>query len=76
MTAQCDPGQWLLNLVPPPRKRITVGAVFHCSFPARVGGGCLWLSLTRVVVFSGVAPFWLLILAFGCGGFKWRGSVV
>jgi Ca-activated chloride channel homolog len=55
--------QWLMNLFPPPRKRMTVGAVLPLLiFLLVFGGGCLWLSLTRVVVFSSVAPFWLLIL--------------
>jgi uncharacterized membrane protein len=56
--------QWLMNLLPPPRKRVTVGAVLPLIiFLLIFGGGCLWLSLTRVVVFSSVAPFWLLILS-------------
>ncbi len=56
--------QLLLNLLPPPRKRVTVGAVLPLAiFLLLFGGGCWWLSLQHVVVFSSVAPFWLLILS-------------
>jgi uncharacterized membrane protein/Mg-chelatase subunit ChlD len=59
-----SPRQWLLNLVPPPRKRVTVGAVLPLvTFLVLFGGASLWLSLAHVVVFSSIAPFWLLILS-------------
>jgi Ca-activated chloride channel homolog len=56
--------QWLLNLVPPPRKRITIGAalpllIFLLVFIAV----CVWVNLSRIVVFSSIAPFGLLILS-------------
>ena len=66
--------QWFLNLVPPPRKRVTVGAILPLIlFLLAFGGGCLWLSLTRLVVFSSVAPFWLLILGVWLWWFQMAG---
>ena len=56
--------QWLLNLMPPPQKRVTVGAALPLViFLALFIGGCLWVSLTHLVLFSNIAPFGLLALA-------------
>ena len=56
--------QWLINLVPPPRKPVTVRAALPLViFLLVFVGTCLWVSLTRFVVFSNVAPFGLLILS-------------
>jgi len=55
--------QWLLNIFPPPRKRVTIGAVLPLLvFLFVFVGGCLWVSLRRVVVFSSIAPFGLLVV--------------
>ncbi len=56
--------QWLLNLVPPPRKRLTIGAglpllIFLIGFV----GGCLFVSLRHRVQFSNLTPFALLSLS-------------
>lgn len=55
--------RWLLNLAPPPRKPVT----FRSALPLLIFllvfiGGCLWVSFTRLVAFSNLAPFALLIL--------------
>jgi uncharacterized membrane protein len=56
--------QWLLNLVPPPRKRVTMGAVLPLLiFLLVFVGGCLWVSLAHLVAFSSLAPFALLVLS-------------
>jgi uncharacterized membrane protein len=56
--------QWLLNFAPPARKRVTVGAVLlPAIFLVVFVGGCLWVSLWRLVVFSNLAPFGLLSLS-------------
>ena len=58
-----NPRQWLRNVVPPPRKRITArGFLPFVLFLILFVGACLWVSLRHVVVFSSVAPFGLLIL--------------
>jgi uncharacterized membrane protein len=58
-----NPRQWLSNIVPPPRKRVTVGAVLPLIlFLLVFVGACLWLSLRHLVVFSNVAPFGLLVV--------------
>ncbi|HWD91799.1 MAG TPA: VWA domain-containing protein [Verrucomicrobiae bacterium] len=55
---------WLSNLVPPARKRLTVGAVLPLVvFLLVFIGGCLWVSLRHLVAFSSLAPFWLLTLS-------------
>lgn len=56
--------QWLLNIVPPPRKRVTPSAVLPLViFLSLFIGVCLWVSLTHLVVFSNIAPFGLLALS-------------
>lgn len=56
--------QWLLNLVPPPRKPVTVGAALPLLIFLLVFiGGCVSVSLARLVVFSNLAPFGLLALS-------------
>ena len=55
--------QWLSNIVPPPRKRVPVGAILPLIlFLLVFAGVCLWLSLRHLVVFSNVAPFGLLVV--------------
>jgi Ca-activated chloride channel homolog len=55
--------QWLSNLVPPPRKRVTLGVVLPLVlFLAAFGGGCVFMSLRRLVEFTNLAPFGLLVL--------------
>jgi uncharacterized membrane protein/Mg-chelatase subunit ChlD len=56
--------QWLLNLVPPARKPVT----FRATLPLVIFllvfiGACVWVDLTRRVVFSNLAPFGLLALS-------------
>ncbi|HEX4263299.1 MAG TPA: glutamine amidotransferase [Verrucomicrobiae bacterium] len=59
-----SPRQWLLNLVPPPRKRVTLGAVLPLAiFLLVFVGACFWVSWRHLVAFSNLAPFWLLILS-------------
>ena len=42
--------KWLLNLVPPPRKRVTFGAVLPLLiFLVVFVGGCLFVSLRHLV---------------------------
>ena len=56
--------KWLLNLAPPPRKRVTIGAVLPLLiFLTAFVGGCLFVSLRRLVEFSSIAPFGLLSLS-------------
>lgn len=56
--------QWTWNLWPPPRKPATVRAALPLAlFLLLFLGGCLWVSLARMVVFSNLKPFGLLILA-------------
>src|ERR1035438_10084646 len=56
--------KWLLNLAPPPRKRVTFGTVLPLLiFLIVFIGGCLFVSLRRLVEFSNLAPFGLLILS-------------
>ena len=56
--------QWLLNLAPPPRKRVTVGAALPLLiFLVVFAGGCLVASGLRWVEFSSLTPFWLLGLS-------------
>ncbi|HEY2083704.1 MAG TPA: glutamine amidotransferase [Verrucomicrobiae bacterium] len=59
-----SPRQWLRNLVPPPRKRVTIGTVLPLVvFLLVFIGGCLWVSLRHLVAFSSLAPFGLLVLS-------------
>ena len=54
----------VLNLLPPPRKRVTIGAVVPLLiFLAVFAGGCWFVSLRRLVEFSNIAPFGLLSLS-------------
>jgi uncharacterized membrane protein len=56
--------KWLLNLAPPPRKRVTINAVLPLLiFLIAFVGGCLFVSLRHLVQFSNLAPFGLLILS-------------
>src|SRR5579871_4983228 len=56
--------QWLLNLVPPARKPVTVRAALPLVIFLLVFiGACVWVDLTRLVVFSNLAPFGLLALS-------------
>ena len=56
--------RWLLNLAPPPRKRVTFGAVLPLLiFLAGFVGGCVFVSFRHLVQFSNLAPFGLLILS-------------
>ena len=56
--------QWLSNLVPPPRKRVTIGAVLPLVIFLLVFiGGCFWVSWRHLVAFSNLAPFGLLVLS-------------
>ena len=56
--------KWLVNVVPPPRKRVTFGAVLPLLlFLAVFVGGCLFASLRRLVEFTNLAPFGLLVLS-------------
>jgi uncharacterized membrane protein/Mg-chelatase subunit ChlD len=56
--------KWLLNLVPPPRKRLTFGAVLPLVvFLVVFAGGCGFVSLRHIVEFSTLAPFGLLLLS-------------
>jgi uncharacterized membrane protein len=53
-----------LNLAPPPRKRVTFGAVLPMLvFLLLFIGGCVFVSLRRLVEFSYLAPFGLLVLS-------------
>ena len=55
--------KWLLNLVPPPRKPVTPAAVLPLLiFLIVFTGGCLFVSLRRLVEFSNLEPFGLLSL--------------
>ncbi|HEX9046911.1 MAG TPA: glutamine amidotransferase, partial [Verrucomicrobiae bacterium] len=54
----------LRNLAPPPRKRLTVAAVLPLlGFLVLFGAGCWFVSLQRLVQFSNLAPFGLLVLS-------------
>jgi len=56
--------KWLLNLAPPPRKRVTMNAVLPLLiFLIIFVGGCLFASLRHLVQFSNLPPFGLLILS-------------
>ena len=56
--------RWLSNLAPPPRKRVTFGAVLPLLiFLAGFVGGCVFVSFRHLVQFSNLAPFGLLILS-------------
>src|SRR5215469_881688 len=56
--------QWLTRIVPPPRKRVTVTAILPLViFLALFIGGCLFVSLRRLIEFSNLAPFGLLVLS-------------
>ncbi len=56
--------QWLLNLVPPARKPVTIRAALPLVIFLLVFiGTCVWVHLTRLVVFSNLAPFGLLALS-------------
>jgi uncharacterized membrane protein len=56
--------KWLLNVVPPPRKRAAFGAVLPLLvFLAVFVGGCLFVSLRHLVEFTNLAPFGLLVLS-------------
>lgn len=56
--------KWLANLVPPPRKRVTFGTVLPLLlFLALFVGGCLVADLRRLVEFTNLAPFGLLVLS-------------
>jgi uncharacterized membrane protein len=56
--------KWLVNVVPPPRKRVTFGAVLPLLlFLAVFVGSCLFASLRRLVEFTNLAPFGLLVLS-------------
>jgi len=56
--------KWLLNLAPPPRKRVTFGAVLPLLiFLIVFIGGCLFVSLRHLIQFSNLAPFGLLVLS-------------
>lgn len=56
--------QWLLSIAPPPRKRLTMAAALPLLiFLALFLGGCLFVSLRRLVEFSSLAPFGLLALS-------------
>jgi uncharacterized membrane protein len=66
--------KWLLNLAPPPRKRVTVGAVLPLLiFLTVFVGGCLFVSLRRLVEFSNLAPFGLLSLSIWIWWFQLAG---
>jgi len=55
--------KWLLNLAPPPRKRVTVRAALPLLlFLIVFVGGCLLVDLLRWIEFSSLAPFGLLVL--------------
>ncbi len=59
-----NPRQWLLNLVPPPRKRVTVSAILPLLiFLVVFGGGCLFVSFRHLIQFSNLAPFGFLVLS-------------
>ena len=59
-----NPRQWLLNLVPPARKPVTMGAVLPLViFLVVFVGACVWVDLSRLIVFSNLAPFGLLALS-------------
>ena len=74
--------KWLLNFAPPPRKRVTFGAVLPLLiFWLRLSARCLFVSLRHLVQFSNLAPFGLLVLSVwiwwlqvagysGLGGFR------
>lgn len=56
--------QWLLNLVPPARKPVTIRAALPLVIFLLVFiGACVWVDLTRLVVFTNLAPFGLLALS-------------
>jgi uncharacterized membrane protein len=56
--------RWLLNLAPPPRKRMTFAAVLPLLiFLLLFAGGCLFVSLRHLMQFSNLAPFGLLVLS-------------
>jgi uncharacterized membrane protein/Mg-chelatase subunit ChlD len=66
--------KWLLNLAPPPRKRVTLGSVLPLViFLFAFAGGCLFVSLRRLVEFSSIAPFWLLSLSIWVWWFQLAG---
>jgi Ca-activated chloride channel homolog len=59
-----NPRQWLLNLAPPPRKRVTGSAVLPLLiFLVVFVGGCVFVSLRHLIQFSNLAPFGLLVLS-------------
>ncbi len=56
--------KWLLNLAPPPRKRVTFGAILPLLiFLIVFASGCLFVSFRHLVEFSNLAPFGLLVLS-------------
>src|SRR5689334_895267 len=55
---------WLLNLAPPPRKRVSAVAVLPLAiFLLLFAGSCVFVNLRHLVQFSSLAPFGLLILS-------------
>ena len=58
-----NPGKWLVNLVPPPRKRVTAGATLPLLIFLALFIGCCWfVSFRRLIEFTSLAPFGLLAL--------------
>jgi uncharacterized membrane protein len=56
--------QWLVNLAPPPRKRVTIGAVLPLLIFLITFAGVCWLAnFRRWIEFSNLAPFGLLSLS-------------
>ena len=56
--------QWLLSIVPPPRKRLTTAAFLPLLiFLGVFAGACIFVSLRHIVEFSNLAPFGLLVLS-------------
>jgi len=69
-----NPRKWLLNLVPPPRQRVTLGGVLPLLLFLMVFiGGCLLAGLERWVEFSSLAPFGLLTLSVWVGWLQLAG---
>lgn len=55
---------WRLNLVPPARKPVTLGAALPLVISlALFIGGCVFVNLRRMVEFSNLAPFGLMTLS-------------
>ena len=66
--------KWLLNLAPPPRKRVTFRAVLPLLiFLVAFIGGCLFVSLRHLIQFSNLAPFGLLVLSIWIWWFQGAG---